>query len=86
MGEKSDKSMLNTEATCYEETLPAKDYEFAEKFLGETCEQRSQMLLEIGQWLEENPHINAPRTAVTLLRFIRATRYRTDMCKKRIET
>lgn len=85
MNETSDKSR-NTEATRYEETLPAEDYEFAQKVLGETCEQRNNMLLEIGQWLEKNPHINAPRNAVTLLRFIRATRYRMDMCKKRIET
>lgn len=74
------------EASGYEETLPAEDYEYAKQFLGETAEQRNKMISEILQWLKENPQINAPRNAVAVLRFLRATRFRLDVCKKRIET
>lgn len=70
----------------YEEKLPAIDYEYAHKTLGETKETRERCLSEIQQWLDENPRINANRNTTSLLHFLRGAKFRMDKAKHRIET
>lgn len=70
----------------YEETLPAHCYEFARKSLGETKDTRDHCLNEIRKWLDENPHINANRDIVSLLHFLRGSKFRMDKAKNRINS
>lgn len=68
----------------YVETLSAVHYETAEQKLGETREIRDSCLAEINIWLDENPHINARRDAVSLLQFLRGAKFQMDKAKQRI--
>lgn len=70
----------------YEEHLPAHNYEFARKSLGETKDARDRCLKEIQKWLDDNPKINANRDTVTLLHFLRGAKFRMDKAKHRIQT
>lgn len=70
----------------YEETLPAHNYEYAQKSLGETKDARDRCLLEIQNWLDDNPKINANRDITSLLHFLRGSKFRMDKAKRRIET
>lgn len=68
----------------YDETLSAVHYEVAEQKLGETKEIRDRCLAELNSWLDENPHINAQRDAVSLLQFLRGAKFQMDKAKQRI--
>lgn len=68
----------------YAERLSAVHYEVAEQKLGETREIRDSCLAELNSWLDENPHINAQRDAVSLLQFLRGAKFQTDKAKQRI--
>lgn len=70
----------------YEESLPAHNYEYAEKFLGETRDGRDRSLLEIHKWLDKNPEINANRDVTSLLHFLRGSKFEMEKTKNRIET
>lgn len=70
----------------YDEKLPAHNYEYAEKTLGETKENRDRCLMEIQQWLDDNPKINANRDIVSLIHFLRGAKFQMEKAKKRIET
>lgn len=70
----------------YEEKLPAHNYEYAQKYLGETKDSREQCLMEIQKWLDDNPKINANRDSTSLLHFLRGAKFKMDKAKKRIET
>lgn len=70
----------------YEEHLPATNYEFARKSLGETKEIRDRCLCEIYQWLDANPKLNANRDPTALLHFLRGAKFKMDKAKQRIET
>lgn len=70
----------------YDENLPAHNYEYARKTLGETKDARDRCLLEIQNWLDENPKINANRDVVSLLHFLRGAKFRMDKAKQRIQT
>lgn len=72
-------------AVEYEEKLPVEHYDYAEKNLGESKELRERCLLEIVNWLNENLHINADRDPVSLLHFLRGSKFRIEKAKKRIE-
>lgn len=69
----------------YEEKLPVEMYDHARKTLGETAEHREQCLNEITKWLDENLHINADRDVISLLHFLRGSKFRIDKAKKKIE-
>lgn len=69
----------------YEEKLPAHNYEFAREYLGETKESREHSLEELNKWLDENPQINANRDVVSLLHFLRGSKFRMEKAKQRIE-
>lgn len=69
----------------YEEKLPAHNYEYARKSLGESNETREKCLVEIRKWLDDNPHINANRDTVSLLHFLRGSKFRMDKAKNRIQ-
>lgn len=68
----------------YVESLPVACYEFAELEFGETKELRTKSLTELNDWLDENPHINAPRDPVVLLQFLRGAKFRMEKAKERI--
>lgn len=70
----------------YEEKLPAHNYEYAEKVLGETKENRDRCLMEIQKWLDDNPKINANRDPTSLIHFLRGAKFQMEKTKKRIET
>lgn len=72
-------------SALYEEKLPAHNYEYARKSLGETIDTREKCLKEIQKWLDENPHINANRDTVSLLHFLRGSKFRMDKTKSRIQ-
>lgn len=78
--------MGSLQKVTYQETLPAKYYEFARINLGETKETREKCLLEIFDWLDANPKIKANREIVSLLHFLRGAKFRMDKAKQRIET
>lgn len=69
----------------YEERLPVDLYDHAREALGETKERREQCLTEINKWLDENLHINADRDPVSLLHFLRGSKFRMDKAKRKIE-
>lgn len=71
---------------AYEEHLPATNYDFARKSLGETKETRDRCLHEVIKWLDNNPKINANRDAISLLHFLRGAKFQVDKAKQRIET
>lgn len=72
--------------SVYEEKLPAHNYEHARKSLGETKDARDRCLKEIQKWLDDNPNINANRDTVSLLHFLRGSKFRMDKAKQRIQT
>lgn len=69
----------------YEEKLPIHNYEYARKSLGETTDTREKCLCELRKWLDDNPHINANRDTVSLLHFLRGSKFRMDKAKNRIQ-
>lgn len=69
----------------YEETLPVELYDHAREALGETKEHREQCLIEINKWLDENRHINADRDPVSLLHFLRSSKFRIEKTKRKLE-
>lgn len=69
----------------YEEKLPIQNYEFARKSLGETKDTREKCLGELRKWLDENPYINANRDTVSLLHFLRGSKFQMDKTKNRIQ-
>lgn len=69
----------------YKEKLPAEMYDYAREKLGETSDVREKCLIELNEWLDENPHINANRDATVLLHFLRGSKFRMDKVKRRIE-
>lgn len=70
----------------YEEKLPAHNYEYAQKQLGETKENRDRCLAEIQKWLDDNPKINANRDTTSLIHFLRGAKFQMEKAKKRIES
>lgn len=69
----------------YEENLPPHTYEYARKSLGETKDTREKCLKEIRKWLDENPQINANCDTISLLHFLRGSKFRLDKTKSRIQ-
>lgn len=76
---------MNIMGSGYEEKLPAELYEQARDNLGETKETREQCLSELNKWLDDNPHIHADRRPISLLHFLRGSKFRIDKAKRKIE-
>uniref|UniRef100_A0A8D8ZPS5 Alpha-tocopherol transfer protein n=1 Tax=Cacopsylla melanoneura TaxID=428564 RepID=A0A8D8ZPS5_9HEMI len=71
----------------YNSTLSLDDWKYLldnGKF-SETDDVRTKALEEISNWLNENPQIGANPDPRNLLRFLRHSKYRLDVCKKKIE-
>ncbi|KAI5713858.1 hypothetical protein M8J76_006689 [Diaphorina citri] len=71
----------------YQCTLEEDDWKFLldNGKYSETDDRRKAALEEIQEWLKENPQIGANSDPRNLLRFIRHSKYRLDVCKKKIE-
>lgn len=68
----------------YDTDLSAECLAHAERELGETHQVRQQCMLEIHQWLDANPHINAHRDAQSILHFLRGAKFRVDKAQRKI--
>lgn len=72
-------------SVTYKEKLSDKDYEYAQRYLGESKEARVEALAELNEWLDDNTHINAQRDPAHLLHFLRGAKFQLDKAKLRIK-
>lgn len=68
----------------YTFTLGESAKEFAQKELGETDERREQAIVELRQWLCENPRINAKSDDVSILYFLRGCKFDVERTKQKL--
>lgn len=71
-------------AIPYQTTLTPECLEYAAQALGETTEVRQKCMLEIHQWLDANPHINAHRDAQSILFFLRGAKFRVEKAQRKM--
>lgn len=55
------------------------------KTLGETPDTRADCILEILSWLKDNPSINAHRDPKMVLYFLRCSKFKIELTKKKIK-
>lgn len=69
----------------YNLSLSSECYKNAKLMLGETDELRQQSIIEIINWLNENPTINGNRDVINILYFLRCSKYKLDKAKRKIK-
>lgn len=69
----------------YKPTISDEDLKFAETDIGETVEVRDAGLVSIMSWLNDNPDINADKSVLNLLRFLRTCKFDIDRTKDKIK-
>lgn len=68
----------------YQTNLSSECLAFAERELGESLEVRQKCMLEIYEWLDANPHINAHRDAQSILYFLRSAKFRVEKAQRKM--
>lgn len=68
----------------YQTTLSSECLAFSEQVLGETIEVREKCMIEIHEWLDANPHVNAHRDAQSILYFLRSAKFRVEKAQRKM--